>query len=304
MELQATLKQFKSPHVKDLAWAILSPSLMKTTDHSQHCSEQFYQLAFEQILPHLTQLDKRPLPLQQHLEQTTNHRLGPYFERLWLYWLRHNPHYQCLAHNVQIQEEGKTLGEFDMIVQDQNTGEIEHWELAIKFYLGIPPLNNEMHWFGPHQKDRLDLKYHHLVEKQLKLSKQALAKEYCKNQGWNISRSRLISKGRLLYPPHATPSHPSNIEPHHLTGLWMTDSEFQRTFQQQKQIRFHWLNKDEWMVLRDREAKTFHQILARYEEQHFPHPVQLLISDWQPQPVRLFMVPENWLDRALATLAQ
>ena len=42
MELQARLKQFQSPQVRDLAWAILSPSLMKTTDHSQHFSDVFF----------------------------------------------------------------------------------------------------------------------------------------------------------------------------------------------------------------------------------------------------------------------
>lgn len=304
MELQATLKQFQSPHVRDLVWAILSPSLMKTTDHSQHFAEPFYQQAFADILPHLTQLDKHPEPLRHHLEHTTNHRLGPYFERLWLYWLRHNPRYQCLAHNVQIQEEGKTLGEFDMIVLDQSSGEIEHWELAIKFYLGIPPLNNETHWFGPHQKDRLDLKFHHLVEKQLKLSKQALAKAYCQSKGWNITRSRLLSKGRLFYPLQVEPTHPGNIEKHHLTGKWMTESDFRHLCHHQPQIQFHWLDKNEWMVLRDRPAKSTQQILERFEQQRYPHPVQLLASNWQAQPERMFVVPEHWLDRAMATLAE
>ena len=304
MELQATLQQFQSPHVRDLVWAILSPSLMKTTDHSQHFSAEFYQQAFNDILPHLTELDRQPLPLQDHLEHTTNHRLGPYFERLWLYWLRHNSRYRCLAHNVQIQEDGKTFGEFDMIVLDQQSDEIEHWELAIKFYLGIPPLNNENHWFGPHQKDRLDLKYHHLVEKQLKLSRQALAKSYCQSRGWNISRTRLVSKGRLFYPLHTDPTHPSNIERHHLTGTWMTEQEFQHHFSRNSDTVFHWLNKDEWMVLRDREPRTFLQIQERFSQQRYPHPVQLLVSHWQEKPVRLFVVPENWLDRALATLAE
>jgi len=303
MELQARLNQFQSPQVRDLAWAILSPSLMKTTDHSQHFSDVFFQQSFSDILPHLQQLDQHPTPLISHLEHTTNHRLGPYFERLWLYWLRHNPRYRCLAHNVQIQEDGKTLGEFDMIVQDLDSGAIEHWELAIKFYLGIPPLNNETHWFGPHQKDRLDLKYHHLVEKQLKLSTQALAKDYCQKQGWNISRTRLLSKGRLFYPVNAEYSRPNNIEKHHLTGRWMTQPEFAQQFGKHEHVRFHWLNKDEWMVLREREAKCYEHIQERFSQQRYPHPVQLLVSQWQEKPVRLFVVPENWLQHALATLA-
>jgi len=304
MELQATLKQFHTADVQDLAWALLSPSLMKTTDHSQHCSEAFYQQAFNDILPHLIQLDQHPKPLQDHLERTTSHRLGPHFERLWLYWLRHNSRYECLAHNVQIQEEGKTLGEFDMIVQDKNSGEIEHWELAIKFYLGIPPLNNETHWLGPHQKDRLDLKFHHLVEKQLKLSTLALARKYCEQQGWKITRSRLISKGRLFYPLNAERTHPGNIEKHHLIGHWMTESDFRIHFARAQQTKFHWLDKDEWMVLRNRPATSFTHIDERLQKQRYPHPVQLLVTDWHEQPIRLFIVPENWLDRAMAILAQ
>ena len=304
MELQATLQQFNSPYVRDLVWAILSPSLMKTTDHSQHFSTQFYQQAYDDILPHLIKLDHHPEPLRDHLEHTTNHRLGPYFERLWLYWSRHNTRYECLAHNVQIQEDGKTYGEFDMIVQDRDSGKVEHWELAIKFYLGIPPLNNETHWFGPHQKDRLDLKYHHLVEKQLKLSQRALAKTYCQEQGWNIDRTRLISKGRLFYPLQSEPAHPNNIEKDHLTGKWMTETDFLHHFSSKNDIVFHWLNKDEWMVLRDREPRTFQEIRERFSQQRYPHPVQLMVSHWQEHPIRLFVVPENWLDRALATLAE
>ncbi|RLT95320.1 DUF1853 family protein [Ketobacter sp.] len=304
MELQATLQQFQSPHVRDLVWAILSPGLMKTPDHNQHFPDRFYQQAFAGILPHLIELDRHPAPLEAHLEHTTNHRLGPYFERLWLYWLRHNPRYRSLAHNVQIQAEGKTFGEFDLIVLDQQTDEIEHWELAIKFYLGIPPLNNETHWFGPHQKDRLDLKYHHLIEKQLRLSRHSLAKDYCQSRGWNISRSRLLCKGRLFYPSHGEPAHPSNIERHHLRGQWMTEAEFRHQFSRQESVGFHWLNKDEWMVLRSRAPSNLQQILERFNQQRYPHPVQLLVNHWQETPVRLFVVPENWLDRALATLAR
>jgi hypothetical protein len=303
MELQQTLKQFHSPYVRDLVWAILSPSLMKTSDPQQHFHADFFQQAYDDILPHLQQLDHHPLPLQRHLENTTSPRLGPYFERLWLYWLQHTPRYRCLAHNVQIQEENKTLGEFDMIVKNEHSGEIEHWELAIKFYLGIPPLNNETHWFGPHQKDRLDLKYHHLVEKQLKLSNNALAKRYCLKQGWHVSQSKLVSKGRLFYPSQMDRNHPSNIEQHHLTGLWMTESHFQHCFSRLNEPRFHWLNKDEWMVLRQRQAKTYQQIQTRLQEQRYPHPIQLRVSHWQSTPVQLFVVTDDWLDRAMAILA-
>jgi len=316
MELQATLEQYRTAQVRDLVWAILSPTLMKTHDHGQNFQAEFFQQIYSQFQPHLIKLDRQPEPLQSHLEHTTNHRLGPYFERLWLYWLRHNARYKCLAHNVQIQDQGITLGEFDLIVQDSETGAVEHWELAIKFYLGIPPLNNETHWFGPHQKDRLDLKYHHLTEHQLKLSQKALARDYCAQQGWDITKTRLISKGRLFYPmshgrglgqEHSQEAtHPGNITHHHLRGRWMTEADFQHHFCQSTQLQFNWLGKDEWMVLKQQSALSFQQTKERLQQQHHPHPVQLLVHNWPHAGTasRLFVVPENWLDRALATLEE
>lgn len=275
---------------------------MKTSKDEFNVSADFFQHTFDSIEHHLLSLEKDDAPLRHYLQRITSHRLGPYFEHLWLYWLQNNEHYRCLDHNVQIRDAGKTIGEFDIIVEDLTTQTIEHWEIAIKFYLGIPPLNNETHWLGPHQKDRLDLKYHHLVEKQLNLSQNSVAKQHLKNQGWDISQRKLISKGRLFYPLNHTPTHPSNICKHHLRGIWLGDDEFTKEFKNNK-AHFYWLNKDEWMVLRPRQPQSFNDIQNTIKKQTSPHPIQLLVHHWQDEPVRLFIVPEQWLQRSLGILA-
>ena len=94
MPADPRIEQYQSASVRDLAWAILSPTLMQSPDAGHNCAERWFNDAFTAIEPHLQQLDRDDSPLVHHLHEPTNHRLGLYFERLWSYWLQHNIRYR------------------------------------------------------------------------------------------------------------------------------------------------------------------------------------------------------------------
>lgn len=295
--LLSALEQYQSPLVRDLTWAILSPTLINSNNGNHNPSARWYREAFHLIEPHLSSLDHDDSPLHEHLLAQPNHRLGAYFEHLWSYWLQHNGRYQLQAHNLQVMHDQKTFGEFDFIVHDSAAGHFEHWELAVKFYLGIFPLDDMQHWFGTNIQDRLDLKYHHLINKQLVLSEMRPARLLCEQHGWPIQHRRLISKGRLYYPwPPSTqrPALPRCIDPAHLHGYWMPHAAFLQQAAHHPQAGYHWLDKNEWLVCQPRPPLTLSAIQDRLQQQHKPHPVQLHISGWLQQPLRLFIMPDHW----------
>ncbi|HEX4940688.1 MAG TPA: DUF1853 family protein, partial [Candidatus Kapabacteria bacterium] len=288
--LTTRIEHFRSPAVRDLAWAILSPTLIAAPDASQHTTPAWYEQAFLAIESHLHELDKDDSKLVQHLTTPATPRLGIWFERLWSYWLQHNGRYELLAANLQVKQDEKTRGEFDFIVRDSHADEIEHWELAIKFYLGIPPLHSANHWFGPNLQDRLDLKFQHLVERQLPLSQSHAGQQICAERGWTVKRRRLISKGRLYLPGMETESHPplpKCIDTHALLGHWLTQQEFQRAARPFPAAAYRHLTKSEWMVSQARQSVSFSNILSQVQQSY---PVQIQVEGWGEQALRLFVV--------------
>lgn len=302
----APLEQFRSPRVRDLVWALLSPTLINSNNGNHNPSPRWFREAFTLIESHLRKLDQDDAPLRQYLDAAPTPRLGLYFERLWSYWLQHNSRYELLAHNLQVITDQQTLGEFDFIVRDTHADQIEHWELAVKFYLGVPPLHEAHHWFGANTRDRLDLKYRHLVDKQLTLSEVLPGRNTCLAQGWNVSQRRLISKGRLYYPYTDSPPDvhdaPRCIDSQHLTGYWLTHCAFLQQAQTFPQARYHWLSRTEWLVHHDTTRQPFAAIRELLEQQLHPRPVQLWVSNWQTAPFRLFVVPNEWQTVAQASI--
>lgn len=298
--LQITLDQFHSPQVIDLAWAILSPPLMVANPPHHNFSTTFYQQAFTDFLPYLQQLNANPAPLCDFLNQRKDKRLGPYFEQLWLYWLKHNGRFQCLANNVQIHDDTRTLGELDLIVKDTQTNEIEHWELAIKFYLGIEPLTEGTNWFGPTLNDRLDKKFIQLNTKQLTFVQTPNAQAFCEEQHWVVSRSRLISKGCLFMPHHAKPCEPACINSNHVQGTWSSINEFVH-YWNQKPATIKVLEKRHWLNQLGETELPVNGLSGYLSANAVRLPVQVSV-EFEGKRYRHFLVTEDWEQRARISL--
>ena len=166
-----TALPFKHPQLRDLAWAIGSPPLLQPEDRETRWLDAgWFQRRYREYLPVLNALNRDPGELMQWLQAARGRRLGSYFERLWMFWLKTNGRYRLLQANLPVRVAGRTLGEFDLLVEDTHSGRQLHWELALKFYLGTGDTRQMENWWGPMKRDRLDLKFRHMQSHQCRMS--------------------------------------------------------------------------------------------------------------------------------------
>ena len=116
-----------------------------------------------------------------------------------------------------------------------------HWEVAVKFYLGVGDTREMYNWHGPNLRDRLDIKVHHLLNRQSLISKNHLVRQWLGRQGIVIDQCAVILKGRLYYPwqvyAQMSQRHvfmrtnsPSLCSPELLFGCWFKQGEFDKEF--------------------------------------------------------------------------
>ena len=190
-------QNYHHPHVRNLAWVLSSPALLSYLPNFHQplmvLDDDFWQQHYQNYIPKLQALDLNPQQLTDFLNQHKNHRLGYYFEYLLLFWLQDkNFHsFELIKHRATLFEGKTTIGELDFLLKNQATGKIEHWEVAIKFYLGHPPLNDALCWLGANDNDSFGRKLEHLAQKQFR---------YASYQEYEIEQRCLVVKGRLFYP--------------------------------------------------------------------------------------------------------
>ena len=224
--------QFNHPMVRQLAFTIASPNLLCHLPQSlaiQHSfqlhSDLTWRQHFQNYLPRLQQLDESPEPLLLFMSRLKSTRLGLRFENLLWFWLQEDQYhsYQLLGHSIQKIEGAKTLGELDFLVLNKETQQIEHWEVALKYYLGEGQLNLEQ-WIGLNREDTLSAKLYHFTDKQFQFS-EALD---CK-----IQQRFAVLKGQLYLPLNLAQEQPIPdwINSNRRLGYWGTnipDSKFYR----------------------------------------------------------------------------
>lgn len=204
---------FHRPFVRDLAFAIASPNVLKYWQmhpslqqpnppiqvHDAH----FWQQHFQAYLPRLRQLDSTPeyQSLTRFLlARPSPYRLGFHFEGLLLFWLtdgyRLAKHpFELLAHNIVLYRDKQTAGELDFIIHNHAEDVIEHWELSIKFYLGYPPYEPE-NWVGLNSSDNLQRKIQHMQCKPFR----TLWVDTDMYHHLRIQRRYAVIKGRFFVP--------------------------------------------------------------------------------------------------------
>lgn len=219
--------QFKTAAVRQLAFAIASPNLLCAWPHDLIQTHAFawhadhvWQQHFARYLPRLSQLDQKPEPLLQFLKHCKSTRLGLRFEQLLLFWLQdaaYHP-YELLGHRLQQRHGRQTLGELDFLLQNHDTGQIEHWEVALKYYLAEADINI-WHWYGLNRQDTLHGKLLHFSQQQFR---------FTQAEGFNIEQRYAVMKGQLYLPQYwneAQAAHPVVPLPHWLNpsrryGVW------------------------------------------------------------------------------------
>lgn len=274
---------------RDLQWCLQSPPIMRADEH--YVNDEF----LDGLEVPLTAETDLPVPRHPH-----HFRLGLLFEQFWQRYLQASSQFEVIANALQVQDGKRTVGEFDLLVSHSN--EVEHWEIAIKFYLGVGNTRQIGHWFGPNTSDRLDIKIDRLDSHQLRLGEHPSALALLAERGLNISRVRSVVKGRLFYPAtqftRGQFEHPDRFHPNHLKGWWCTLEEFQHA---PSANRYILLNKVDWLspIHHDDSFTSWdHDQLVDYlrfgDAEQVTHVA--LLNDRNDEMSRGFVVQQQWID--------
>ncbi len=275
----------------DFHWLLQSPPLLQIPSQWQ------LPPALIQQAPELWSAVYQQAPaLAKRVDAKTYRRLGHYYEALWQTLLQHHARYQLIAANVPIRDAQRTLGELDLIVWDRHNAQYEHWELAVKFYLGVGADTTALSaWFGVNPEDRLQDKWQRLTQHQLPLLQRPETQTVLAKQAWSVTQQRLVLQGRLFYPLGQAVASPTGVHEQHGQGFWCELSQFARYF---AAFPADWfvLAKPYWLASLTPEtllpALSYDELLAQLEQHTRP---VCVAGIWQGQEqVRGFIVPETW----------
>jgi hypothetical protein len=161
---------------------------------------------------------------QDDSEYQGNPRLGFLYQELCRRLFEQSDSHSVFAEEIQLQQNGRTLGAIDFLIKKPDQQQLEHWEVAIKFYLLKDGL-----WYGPNAKDRLDKKLSRMLDHQLKMSDTPAFKALLPNI---VSPSQhLLMQGRLYINPFDQEKIPTHclgldINLQRVTGYWCYQSQF------------------------------------------------------------------------------
>ena len=325
--LEALLDRLGDSAVRDLAWLLFSPPLVREQPPLGKLASPFETDAEAAAAESwLLALDRDAEPLRQALTAPRLTRLGRYAECLLAYFLEHGPAPRLIAANVALRRAGRTLGECDFLVESAS-GRRLHWELAVKCYLHAGGERESLaEYVGPNLLDRFDMKLARLIEHQLPLSARdefALlghagpweAQMFVK--GWLFYRWEEDGGLDIIAPPalHA-------VDPNHARGFWITHAQWPRFAEQLARNgsgdacavlpRLAWLAPRR--PLTDGGAQTAGLLTAEVLAERVAHGGATMVAafardvsdehqgvaaQWR-ECTRGFVVPDDWPERARA----
>ena len=299
------LFQFKDQAVRDLAWSIFSPSLIRSWQAMALpvIEDDFLVRDFDAYWQWLLKLEHDPCDLHRWLEARFSRRLGLYFEALVSYWLHHFPSFQVVKEHLPIYQGKQTIGELDVVFEHEQ--QLFHWELAVKYYLKAPSQNTLSGYIGPGGRDRLDLKVEHLAHHQLPLVQSLEAQAILQNS--NI-QSYAFMKGYLfLHLDEQQVVVPPPISDNFASGSWAYDCEW-RQMHYDAQSRWRVLPRLEWLspcqmnTAYQSQLHTWDSVNALLFEHFSVNNAAQLVVQMEQNPKtgtfqeshRIFIVPDSW----------
>ncbi len=239
---------YKNQIVRDLHWAISSPSLFETLPNETNIiifDQQLFNSEIKELNTLLADLDNNPEPLQDYIRFGNNRLLGKYFESLVEFWFQSSRRFDLIEKSVQVNHYGETLGEFDFILKDKSASKFIHLETAGKFYLSSENKSVWKTFIGPNPKDNLQSKMKKLFDEQTQLSKTILGKKKLAEVGVAEIKSALLLKGYFFY--HLKNflledyKIPVNSNPNQNKGWWLRFGEMEN---------LHKIKSKYWLVLK------------------------------------------------------
>ena len=264
--------------IDDLIWTINSPLLVDLTKLG--------------VLHPIQESEIDKARLTDFMQKRITTRVGRYFENLVHFWIACHQGHEVIAHSLPIYEGKRTLGEIDFVFRDDQ-GELNHWEVACKFYLQN---DKDGEFIGPNSRDTLRNKLARMVEHQLPLGK---------TQFPEIAKQHTLIKGLAFYHWQNTkPLSLGFLNRLHLNGIWMRAHESQNYLTQADGL-YRVLKKPHWLAEErpDNAAEgpwQGHQT-ASMVDAHFARDSRPLLlcklpsdKDTLPEIARVFIVNNNW----------
>lgn len=284
----------KTPAVRHLAWLCRAPQLLQSslTFEPGHYLPQGVP---EQLLF----WDRNPETAPPLLREPPQKRLGFYFERLYRVLLENLLGWDVLLQNQQIQSNGRTIGELDFVVHNRTEDQIEHHEIAIKYYLGVPEQSGKTLWYGPNASDRLDLKTDRMLH--LQSQRTLLPETRALLADAAITEPvtpRIFMPGYLFYPAGNKVTAPEYVSANHLRGQWcylsqVTPADIRGWVVLNKP---HWIGP--WRQSEPPAPGTVTAALYTIERHSIPFLFAKLeqnsVSGFWQETDRLFVVPDSW----------
>lgn len=259
--LDALLDALRESAVRDLAWLLFSPHLLRAQPPLGRLATVF-ETADEvaATIAWLHELEQNVAPLHEAIAAQRAVRLGRYAECLLAHFLRYGPAVRLVAANVALRRAGRTLGECDFLVETAS-GRRLHWELAVKCYLHVGSAPATLaDYVGPNLQDRFDLKLAHLLDHQLPLSARDEFAALGHVGPWD---AQMLVKGWLFYRwdpvrngPTAVPAETvdvdvaGQIDPAHARGFWTTHEQWHRLAAAHPACRWVMLPRLAWLAPR------------------------------------------------------
>ncbi|TWT74300.1 DUF1853 family protein [Allorhodopirellula solitaria] len=271
--------------VRDLVWAVNSPSLMNLTSQESVPARPLK----------VSDIDGEHLSV--HLTSPREQRVGRYFERLLIYWIRFLRRCEIVAHSMQLRDGKRTVGEIDLLFRDEK-GRLNHWEVACKFYLQVDAGHlAASDYVGPNATDTLRKKATRLLEHQLPLGVRYFP---------DIELREAFVKGRIFYhwQTGSKDSSPIELATDHLEGQWLRAREVPELLRSSRR-RYRILRKPFWLADEiadpsDDEILTDDETTQVLQDHFSSHHSPRLLSGFRDStsPVReserWFVVPNHW----------
>ena len=167
--------------------------------------------------------------------------LGKKAERFFTEWIRIQSEFHLIAENIQVFENGITLGEFDFFLH--SGGQPIHVELVYKFYLYDPEIEGETNrWIGPNRKDSFAEKLLKLKEKQFPLLQTKSAAKALDKIGLdrNVINQQVLFLANRFVPLKLKGTGFDE------DGYWMKIEDFQSLYSQK--THFFIPEKEDWFI--------------------------------------------------------
>ncbi|HTH59217.1 MAG TPA: DUF1853 family protein [Paraburkholderia sp.] len=316
----ARLDALRDPAVRDLAWLLFSPDLLRPLPAAPLAKPWESPQEADAVAAWLASLDRDAHALHRALAASRLTRLGRYAEELLGWFLLQSPFATLVAANVALRRGGRTLGECDFLVETSR-GRRLHWELAVKCYLHVGDGRGLLSDFvGPNLRDRFDLKLSHLLDHQLRLSAREEFAVLGHPGPW---LAQMFVKGWLFYPAASTTGvdaspDPAELAPGHLRGWWVTHADWPAFADSQAAAGWSVLPRLDWLAPRRLDAQpvvdpsvdsiapptTPQRLAERIVRSNEPvmvaaFPAHAESGGYREQS-RGFVVPDDWPARALA----